>query len=427
MLVAATIMVSCSDAAGPASEPLADDPTLTPTLTPNDLRGGGWTPAIEAAGRKAGKIDVCHSGNGNHFSAISISVNATRAHLGDPATGIGGHSDDYRISDLTPCPPPATPGIVQVCKVAGNGIATGASYSFRITANDQTTTVTVPAGAGPGGTCVDAGSFRIGTDVTVQEVAQPNVNVTGLTIVPAGAQLGLTDLANRRARVVVGIGSTTLTYTNTSTTHGSLIVCKVAGTGVTAGTNFEFTVAGQTVMVPAGAAPGNCSAPVVAPAGNVTTTETAAPGTAVSAITATGAGGANVLVSSDLAARTATASLAAGGLTTVTYTNSATTGTLVICKIAGTGITAGANFSFTVGSQTVTVAAGAAPNGTCSAPLTVPTGSPTVTETAVAGTSVSAIGGAPAVPTNINLPARSATVLINNGQETRITFTNTAP
>jgi hypothetical protein len=50
-----------------------------------------------------------------------------------------------------------------------------------------------------------------------------------------------------------------------------------------------------------------------------------------------------------------------------------------------------------------------------------------VTETAVTGTSVSAIAGTPAAPTNINLAARSATAMIVVGQETRITFTNVAP
>src|SRR5688572_9538118 len=211
MLVAASIIMSCSDASGP------DSASLDPTLFSGELQGGGWTPSVEAAGRKAGKIDVCHSGNGKKYVHISVSANATRAHLGDPETGMGGHSADYRTSDLTPCPPPDEPGLVQVCKVAGSGIATGASYSYTVSANGEETTVTVPAGAGPAGTCVDAGSFRVGTDVTVQEVAQPDVNVTGLTVSPEGAQVGVSDLANRTAMVVAGGGSPKVTYTNTST------------------------------------------------------------------------------------------------------------------------------------------------------------------------------------------------------------------
>jgi len=315
LIVAASIVVSCSDASGP------DSASLDPTLFSGELQGGGWTPSVEAAGKKAGKIDVCHSGNGKKYVHISVSANATRAHLGDPETGMGGHSADYRTSELTPCPPPDEPGLVQVCKVAGSGVATGANFSYTVTANGEETTVTVPAGAGPGGTCVDAGSFRVGTDVTVQEVAQPNVNVTGLTVSPEGAQVGVSDLANRTAMVVAGVGTTKVTYTNTSTTAGSLVICKVGGTGVAAGTNFTFTVEGQSVTVPAGAAP----------------------------------------------------------------------------------------------------------TGNCGAALVLPAGTPTVTETAVAGTSVQSITGTPAAPTNINLGARSATVQITSGQETRITFTNTAP
>ena len=415
-LALAGIIISCSDPSSP-------DPLGNPDQAPDvgSLEGGGWNPAVENAGKKAGKIDVCHSGNGKNFNAINVSANATRAHLGDPATGTGGHSNDYRISDLTPCPPPATPGTVQVCKVAGNGIAAGTTYSYVISANGQQKTVTVAAGQ-----CANVASHRVGTDVSVVETAQPNTRVSSLTVSPAGAQVGTSDLAAGRAMVVVGVGVTTLTYTNTSTTAGSLVICKVAGTGVTAGTNFTFAVAGQTATVPAGAAPaGTCSAPLVATAGNQVVTETATPGVAATTIVATGPGGSNALVSSDLATGTATVTLTAGELTRVTYTNAGVPpGSLVICKVAGTGVATGANFTFTVAGQTQTVAAGAAPNGTCGAALTVPAGAAVVTETAVAGTSVSAITGTPAAPTNINLAARSATVQIVSGQETRITFTN---
>jgi hypothetical protein len=91
-------------------------------------------------------------------------------------------------------------------------------------------------------------------------------------------------------------------------------------------------------------------------------------------------------------------------------------------------VTAGTSFTFTAAGQSATVAAGAGPNGTCATtPLTIALGGVTVTETAVAGTSVSAITGTPAAPTNINLAGRSATVQIAAGQDTKITFTNVAP
>ena len=418
-IVLASIVVSCADGVAPTGvNELGNDQSTVAA----SMQGGGWTPAIA----QASKIDICHSGNGKHFTAINVSSNAAKAHLCDPTTGMGGHDADYRISDLTPCPPPVEPGIVQVCKIAGNGVAAGTSSTFTVVANGLTRTVTVPAGNGTG-PCVEGGAFRVGTDVTITEASQQNVNVTALTVSPAGAQVGVSDLNARRAMLVVGIGTTSVTYTNTSTVAGSMVICKVAGTGVTAGTNFTFSVAGQTTTVAAGAAPaGTCSAPIVATAGDVVVTEQAATGFAVSGVTATGAGGSNVLVSSDNATGTATATVGAGQLVTVTYTNvSVPTGTLVICKIAGTGVTAGTNFTFTVAGQSVTVAAGATP-GTCSAAITLAAGAQTVTETAVAGTSVSAITGTPQ-PTNINLQGRSATSLITAGQESRITFTNTMP
>ena len=48
--------------------------------------------------------------------------------------------------------------------------------------------------------------------------------------------------------------------------------------------------------------------------------------------------------------------------------------------------------------------------------ITLPAGAVTVTETAVAGTSVQAIAGTPAAPTNINLAGRSATVQVAAGR-----------
>lgn len=426
-LVLAGIVVSCSDASGPGQGAPSDDPG---GLYAGALAGGGWTPAVEKAVKamKAGKIDICHSGNDEKFTSINVSTNAIRAHLGDPETGLGGHIGDYRVSELTPCPPPVEPGLVQVCNVAGNGVATGTNFDYVVTVREEETPLTVAAGAAPTGTCVAAGSFRVGMEVTIQQTTDEDVEVTGLTVTPAGAQVGMSDLEDRVATVVVGVGTTTVTFANTSTVAGSFVLCKIAGIGVTSGTNFTFHAAGQTATVAAGAAPtGTCSPPMIAQAGNVTVTEDAAAGVAVTAMTATGEGGASVLVNSDLATRSATFTMGAGKLATVTFTNGSTTsGALVVCKVAGTGVAAGANFAFTAGAQNVTVAAGAAPNGTCSSPISLAAGAVTVTEAAVAGTSVSAITGTPA-PGNVNLAGRSATTQITAGQQSTITFTNVVP
>jgi hypothetical protein len=322
-VVLAAVVAGCSGDSSNPSDPVTPTTNDEVSLTSAKLSGGGWSPTVAAAAAASSngdKVSVCHSGNGKHFTQISVSTQGARAHLGDPSSGKGGHENDYRISFNTPCPPPATPGNVQVCKVAGPGVAVGTNFTFALKSDEGTSSVIVAAGAGPAGTCASAGDFRIGTLLEVTEAAQTGVNTTAIVVSPASAQQGTSDLPNRRATVIVGTGTTSLTFTNQGPT-----------------------------------------------------------------------------------------------------------GTLVICKVGGTGVTAGTNFTFTAGALTSTVAAGAAPNGTCGTALTLPVGAVTVTESAVAGTSVSAMTGTPSAPTNINLAARSATAAIVLGQETRITFTNVSP
>lgn len=421
-LVVTAIVASCSGDARP-SDPVAVPTSDGVSIGGPNLSGGGWTPAVASAASTNDKVLVCHSGNGKHFTEIDVSAQGARAHLGDPTTGKGGHVNDYRVSDLTPCPPPATPGHVQVCKVADLGVAVGTNFTFTLATEDGSKSVTVAAGAGPAGTCAAAGDFRVGTTVEVHETPQTDVNTTAIVVSPAGAQQGTSDLAGGAATIVVGVGTTSLAFTNRGPT-GTLVICKVAGTGVTTGTTFTFTAAGQTQTVAAGAGPnGTCGSALTLGAGTATVSEAAVTGTVVQSIAGTPAP-TNV----NLAGGSASILITKGQESRVTFTNAAaTTGTLVICKIGGTGVAAGTNFTFTAGGQTQTVAAGAAPNGTCGSPLTFPVGPVTVTETAVAGTSVSAITGTPATPTNINLASRSATVMINGGQETHISFTNMMP
>jgi hypothetical protein len=422
-LVIGAIVVSCS------SDTRSTDPGVSTadggltTAGGASLSGGGWSPAVATAASKNDKVLVCHSGNGKHFVEIDVSVQGARAHLGDPATGKDGHEDDYRVSDLTPCPPPATPGHVQVCKVADLGVAVGTNFTFVVTEHGESKQVTVAAGAGPNGTCASAGDFRVGTTVDVHEMPQTDVKTTAIVVTPAGAQQGTSDLPGGNATIIVGVGTTSLTFTNRGPT-GTLVICKVGGTGVAAGTSFSFTAAGQNQTVAAGAAPnGTCGSALTLGAGTATVTEAAVTGVVVSSITGTPAP-TNV----NLAGGSASILITKGQESRITFTNTAaTTGTLVICKIGGTGVTAGTHFTFTAGNQTQVVDAGAAPNGTCGAALTFPVGSVNVAETAATNTTVSAITGTPVAPTNINLGSRSATVQINAGAETRITFTNTSP
>ena len=233
----------------------------------------------------------------------------------------------------------------------------------------------------------------------MHETPQTGVKTTSIVVSPAGAQQGTSDLPGGTATIIVGVGTTSLTFTNQGPT-GTLVICKVGGTGVTAGTKFTFTAGGLTSTVAAGAAPnGTCGTALTLGAGAVTVTEAAVVGTVVQSIAGT-----PTPTNINLAGGSASTQITAGQEARITFTNvAATTGTLVICKIGGTGVAAGTNFTFTAGGQTQTVAAGAAPNGTCGTALTLPVGPVTVTETAVTGTSVQAITGTPATPTNINL------------------------
>jgi hypothetical protein len=196
-----------------------------------------------------------------------------------------------------------------------------------------------------------------------------------------------------------------------SAATGEFTICKIAGTGVTAGTNFSFDVGGTTVVVPAG----SCVPAGQFPIGsNVTVQESVPSGMQVSAISVPGTDGAT-LVSSDLAAATAVVMI--GGFhNSVSFTNQVIpTGELTICKIAGTGVTAGTNFSFTAGGVSNTVAA-----GSCVSFGQFPIGSNiTVAESVPSGLQVSAISVADsAVLVSSNLAAGTALVTIGGFHNT---------
>jgi hypothetical protein len=314
-------------------------------------------------------------------------------------------------------------GTLVVCKVAGTGVTAGGSYVFSVGGQN----VTVAAGAGPTGTCSSPITLAAGS-ISVSENAVAGTVVETITGSPSPTNV---NLAGRSATVQVTQGQqSTITFTNaaaSSANTGTLVICKVAGTGVNTGTNFTFSYGGLTTTVAAGAGPtGTCSSPQQVAPGSVTVTEGSVVGTVPTAITGT-PNPTNV----SLAMRSATIQITQGQQSTITFTNAgvttANTGTLVICKVGGTGVTSGTNFTFAFAGFTVTVAAGAGPTGTCSPPLSLAPGALIVTENASAGTSVSSITGTPSAPTNINLAGRTGTVQIVSGQETRITFTNTAP
>ena len=174
---------------------------------------------------------------------------------------------------------------------------------------------------------------------------------------------------------------------------GTVQVCKVAGSGILTGTNFSFNVAGTAQTIGAGPAPaGACGAPVAVPAGNAVVSESIPANTVLTGVTASPSGS---LVSSNLAAGTATVTVVGGSQTTVTFTDTSTLGTVRACKVAGAGILTGTSFSFNVAGTVQNIGAGAAPTGACGTPVSVPAGNVVVTETVPANVVLTGVATSP--------------------------------
>jgi hypothetical protein len=305
----------------------------------------------------------------------------------------------------------APKGFLEVCKKKPAGDGLTGNFTFTVAAGGASTSVTVPVGG-----CSNVLELPAG-QATVTEAARADTALTAIDVAPAD-RLVSKNVANRTVTVQIiagGLGTQTIvTFTNKTVPPptGTVKVCKVAGPGVAAGQEFSFTVGSTTTTAKAG----SCSLPITVAAGNVVVTEAAVAGFQVSAITSAPAG---TLVSSNLAGRTATVKVAANQVTEVTFTNEKQTGTLKVCKIAGAGVATGQQFTFTVGSQTVVVAA-----GSCSLPITLPVGDVTVKETVPAGFEVTAITvvGAGSL-TSSNLATATAVVKVAVGV-TEVNFTN---
>ena len=129
-------------------------------------------------------------------------------------------------------------GRLEICKVAGDGIASGTSFTFMV----GNRSITVPAGS-----CVLLnGTLPVDTQVTIEEQFVAGVRVTAIGVNPADRRIG-SDLAKRIVTVRIGNGVTVVTYTN-ARVRGRLAICKVAGKGIVAGTAFTFSVDGRMIL-----------------------------------------------------------------------------------------------------------------------------------------------------------------------------------
>ncbi len=143
----------------------------------------------------------------------------------------------------------------------------------------------------------------------------------------------------------------------------------------------------------------------------------------------------NRLARCDAANSLAVVRIVAGGVgneTLLTITNrvrsDGNTGAIKVCKIAGSGITVGTSYMFTVGGRTLTVPAGpASQGGYCKIASGFTRGTNvTVTEAARAGTAVAKITVAPAArKTSASTANRKVSVKVGSGF-TVVTFTNRA-
>lgn len=143
------------------------------------------------------------------------------------------------------------PGNLELCKVAGAGVAAGTPFTFtvKIGANAPQP-VTVPAGQ-----CAILENIPAGTHVVISETLPAGVELEEISCDPASA----CTIAGGIVTVVVPAGpgvAVEVTFKNKSI--GELKLCKVAGEGVPAGLTFSFTVVAlpngtpSTVTVAAG-------------------------------------------------------------------------------------------------------------------------------------------------------------------------------
>ena len=361
--------------------------------------------------------------NGSIFALASVTL-TTNVNLSGRAVALtGAVTLDSNVVSVPVCRGASNTGFVQICKVAGGGVAVGTNFTFSVAG----TSVTIPAGTAPGGSCSTALVVPAGPTV-ITETLPAGTALAGVSTFPGGLLVS-SNLATGTATVTVNAGGQTIvTFIDTvipNPNTGFIQVCKVAGAGVAVGTNFAFNLAGTPVIIPAGPAPGgSCSAPLLVPAGPTVITETLPAGTALTSVSTLPGG---LLVSSNLATGTATVTVNAGGQTIVTFIDTVipppNAGFVQVCKVAGAGVAVGTSFTFNVAGTPVTVPAGPAPGGSCSAPLLVPAGPTVITETLPAGITLAAVSTVPGgLLGSSNLAAGTATVTVNAGGQTIVTF-----
>jgi hypothetical protein len=347
--------------------------------------------------------------------------------------------------------PQATPvaqsGSLRLCKAAGAGVTAGDPFTFSLTTQSVTRTITVAAGScttlvvgtradaqtkgffanhaaavsallGSGVTLKVDGAQLTGTQVLAILTATPGnpggVTASSSALMTLAQQLLAADLnvllgaaappsviaavaqANAALQISVNGGSIQLTTALTTAQLSALIDTLTAFNGGKLG------------------GPGSGAA-------SVGITEAPVTNIGVSAISCSPSSACSNI---DLTSRSVTAVVSSGATTEVRFTNESNLGNLKLCKVAGTGIAAGTNFTFTVtvgtqAPQTVTVAAGDCVfvNGILDGTSVV------VAETLSSSFRVFSIACNPGC-SNIDLNGATATIPIKRNSDAVLTFTN---
>jgi hypothetical protein len=282
---------------------------------------------------------------------------------------------------------PPGPGTLKVCKQSPDVTLQGSGFSFT---ENNGPAFTVIAGRVGSANCDQGTTYQFGTRVNVHELIPTNVNVTAIDV--SNNRGSNFNLATGDVTATIGTGVTIVTYTDAPVRipqTGYIEICKLAGDQFVTGT-FNFTVTAPGSIQRVQVITGQCSGPILVPAGNVRVDEASA---GVFSVSQFGVVPANRLVSQNTTNQTVTVivpvSSSVANETLVNVTNVTAEGLVKVCKTltANAGALAQQPFTFIVndaaGTQTVSIVVGSAPGTQCKFLNTgLPVGS-TVTATEV--------------------------------------------
>lgn len=336
------------------------------------------------------------------------------------------------------------PATLQLCKVAGPGIATGAGFEFDVALSGVSRMVSVATGecilltvpregvplskgffhrrAGDVADLLPAGSgLRVdgvllrGDELLAILGAGPGVQATSSLLLNLAQQLIAADL-----NILRGVQATSSVLQAIADANGAIQID--AGPPIAMTTTLDASALSVLVDVLAAFNEGRPKPPAPSPTASLFITETISPLTQIASIDCSPP---SACSDADPAAGTVTVAVTSGGITTVSFTNRSTIGTIRICKSAGQGLEDGLPFDFTatgtdvVDSDNVTV-----DTGDCGE-MNVDEGNYLVTEAASAGSRASGIGCSPGpLCSNIDLAARSVEVTVAGGSTATISFVN---